>query len=81
MVEVRKIGDDEMTFVTDCKNPKAVSVLVRGGSEHVVDEIDRNLADAIGVVSLVFQDGKIVTGGGATEIELALKLRKYAPRV
>ncbi|MCS5647986.1 MAG: TCP-1/cpn60 chaperonin family protein [Dehalococcoidia bacterium] len=81
VVEVRKIGDDEMTFVMDCKNPKAVSVLVRGGSEHVVDEIDRNLADAIGVVSLVFQDGKIVTGGGATEIELALKLRKYAPRV
>ena len=81
VVEVRKIGDDEMTFITDCKNPKAVSVLVRGGSEHVVDEIDRNLADAIGVVSLVFQDGKIVTGGGATEIELALKLRKYAPRV
>ena len=81
IVEVRKIGDDEMTFVMDCKNPKAVSVLVRGGSEHVVDEIDRNLADAIGVVSLVFQDGKIVTGGGATEIELALKLRKYAPRV
>ena len=81
VVEVRKIGDDEMTFVTGCKNPKAVSILVRGGSEHVVDEIDRNLADAIGVVSLVFQDGKIVTGGGATEIELALKLRKYAPRV
>ena len=81
MVEVRKIGDDEMSFVTDCKNPKAVSVLVRGGSEHVVDEIDRNLADAIGVVSLVIQDGKIVTGGGATEIELALRLRKFAPRV
>ena len=81
VVEVRKIGDDEMTFVTDCKNPKAVSILVRGGSEHVVDEIDRNLADAIGVVSLVFQDGKIVTGGGATEIELALRLRKFAPRV
>ncbi|MEE3242337.1 MAG: thermosome subunit beta [Candidatus Thermoplasmatota archaeon] len=81
VVEVRKIGEDEMTFVTDCKNPKAVSILVRGGSEHVVDEIDRNLADAIGVVSLVFQDGKIVTGGGATEIELALRLRKFAPRV
>ena len=81
VVEVRKIGDDEMTFVTGCKNPKAVSILVRGGSEHVVDEIDRNLADAIGVVSLVFQDGKIVTGGGATEIELALRLRKFAPRV
>ena len=81
LVEVRKIGDDDMTFVTDCKNPKAVSILVRGGSEHVIDEIERNLADAIGVVALVVKDGKIVTGGGAVEIELALKLRKYAPRV
>ena len=81
LVEVRKIGDDDMTFVMDCKNPKAVSILVRGGSEHVVDEIDRNLDDAIGVVSLVVRDGKIVTGGGASEIELALKLRKFAPRV
>ena len=81
LVEVRKIGDDDMTFVTDCKNPKAVSILVRGGSEHVVDEIDRNLDDAIGVVSLVVKDGKIVTGGGAAEVELALKLRKFAPRV
>ena len=81
LVQVRKIGDDDMTFVTDCKNPKAVSILVRGGSEHVIDEIDRNLADAIGVVSLVIEDGKIVTGGGAAEIELALKLRKYAPRI
>jgi len=81
LVQVRKIGDDDMTFVTDCKNPKAVSILVRGGSEHVVDEIDRNLDDAIGVVSLVIEDGKIVTGGGAAEIELALKLRKFAPRI
>ena len=45
LVEVRKIGDDDMTFVTECKNPKAVSILVRGGSEHVIDEIDRNLDD------------------------------------
>ena len=81
LVEVRKVGDDDMTFVTDCKNPKAVSILVRGGSEHVVDEIERNLDDAIGVVSLVVKDGKIVTGGGAVEIELGLKLRKYAPRI
>jgi len=81
LVEVKKIGDDDMTFVTDCKNPKAVSILVRGGSEHVVDEIERNLDDAIGVVSLVVHDGKIVTGGGATEIELALRLRKFAPRI
>ncbi len=81
LVDVRKIGDDDMTFITDCKNPKAVSILVRGGSEHVIDEIERNLDDAIGVVSLVVKDGRIVTGGGATEIELALRLRKFAPRV
>jgi thermosome len=81
LVEVRRIGEDDMTFVTECKNPKAVSILVRAGSEHVADEIERNLDDAIGVVSLVFKDGKIVTGGGAAEIELALKLRKFAPRV
>ena len=81
LVEVRKIGDDDMTFVTECKNPKAVTILVRGGSEHVIDEIERNLDDAIGVVSLVVRDGKIVTGGGAVEIELSLKLRKYAPRI
>jgi len=81
LVEVRKIGDDDMTFITNCSNPKSVSILIRGGSEHVIDEIERNLEDAIGVVSLVVEDGRMVTGGGAAEIELALKLRKYAPRV
>ena len=81
LVETRKIGDDDMTFITNCSNPKSVSILVRGGTEHVIDEIERNLEDAIGVVSLVVEDGRMVTGGGAAEIELALKLRKYAPRV
>ena len=81
LVEVRKIGDDDMTFITNCSNPKSVSILVRGGTEHVIDEIERNLEDAIGVVSLVVEDGRMVTGGGAAEIELALKLRKFAPRV
>ncbi len=81
LVEVRKVGDDDMTFVTNCPNPKAVSLLVRGGTEHVVDEVERNLRDAIGVVALVVEDSKAVTGGGAVEIELALKLRKFAPKV
>jgi thermosome len=81
LVETRKIGNDDMTFITNCSNPKSVSILVRGGTEHVIDEIERNLEDAIGVVSLVIEDGRMVTGGGAAEIELALKLRKYAPRV
>ncbi len=81
LVEVRRVGDDEMTFITNCPNPKAVTLLVRGGTEHVVDEIERNLQDAIGVVALVVEEGKAVTGGGAVEIELALKLRKFAPKV
>jgi len=81
LVEEKKIADDRMTFVTGCKNPKAVSVLIRGGTEHVVDEIDRSLHDAISVVSVAFEDGKLVTGGGSTAAELALKLRDYAASV
>ena len=81
LVEEKKIADDRMTFVTGCKNPKAVSILIRGGTEHVVDEIDRSLNDAISVVSVAFEDGKLVTGGGSTAIELALKLRDYAASI
>jgi len=81
LVEEKKIADDRMTFVTGCKNPKAVSVLIRGGTEHVVDEIDRSLNDAISVVSVAFEDGKLVTGGGSTAMELALGLRNYAASV
>ncbi|HEX9907831.1 MAG TPA: thermosome subunit beta [Thermoplasmata archaeon] len=81
LVEEKKIADDKMTFVTGCKNPKAVSVLIRGGTEHVVDEIERSLNDAISVVSIAYEDGKLVTGGGSTAIEIALKLRDYAASI
>ncbi len=81
MVEERKIADDKMTFVTGCKNPKAVSVLIRGGTEHVIDEVDRSLNDAISVVSVAFEDGRLVTGGGSAAAELALKLRDFAASV
>jgi thermosome len=81
LVEEKKIADDRMTFVTGCKNPKAVSVLIRGGTEHVIDEIDRSLNDAISVVSVAFEDGMLVTGGGSTASELALKLRDYAASI
>ncbi len=80
-VEARKIQDDELTFVTGCKNPKSVSVLLRGGSEHVVDELERSLIDAISVVALAVEDGKMVAGGGATAIELSQKLSDYATSV
>jgi thermosome len=81
LVEERKIGDDEMTFVTECKNARAVSILLRGSTEHVVDEIERALEDALRVVAVAVEDGKVVAGGGAPEVELALQLRKYAASV
>ena len=81
LVEEKKIADDRMTFVTGCKNPKAVSILIRGGTEHVVDEIDRSLNDAISVVAVAFEDGKLVTGGGSAATELALRLRDYAASI
>ncbi len=80
-VEERKIGDDRMTFVTGCVNPKAVSILIRGGTEHVVDEIERAMNDAIRVVAITKEDGKYLPGGGAIEAELAMKLRNYSNSV
>ncbi len=80
-VEEKKIGDDRMTFVTGCSNPKAVSILIRGGTEHVVSEIERALNDAIRVVALTKEDGKILPGGGAVESELSLRIRSYAASV
>jgi len=81
LVEEKKIGGDLMTFVTGCKNPKAVSILIRGGTEHVIDEIERSLDDAISVIGLALEDGVLVTGGGSTATEIALKLREYAASV
>ncbi|MCS7135114.1 MAG: TCP-1/cpn60 chaperonin family protein [Candidatus Aenigmarchaeota archaeon] len=78
LVEEVKIGDEQMVFVRDCKNPKAVSILVRGGTEHVVDEVDRAIEDAIGALVSAIEVGKIVPGGGAPEAEIARGLRKYA---
>jgi len=81
IVEERKISGEEMIFVEECKNPKAVSIIIRGGTEHVVAELDRALEDAIRVVGVVLEDKKCVAGGGAPEIELSLRLREYAASV
>jgi len=78
LVEERKIAGEEMIFIEGCKDPKAVSLLVRGGTEHVVDEVERAVHDAISVVSAAVEDGKIVAGGGTPEIEVAKGLREYA---
>lgn len=80
-VEEIKIGEDHLTFVTGCKNPKAVSILIRGGTEHVVDEIERSLVDSLHVVAAAIEDGKIVPGGGAAATEIALRLREFSSSI
>ena len=80
-VEEKKIGEDKMTFISECKNPKAVSILIRGGTEHVVDELERGLHDALSVVKVTLEDGRMTAGGGATATEIAMALRDYAPNI
>ncbi|UCC93387.1 MAG: TCP-1/cpn60 chaperonin family protein [Thermoplasmata archaeon] len=80
-VDLRTIGDDKMTFVSGCKKAAAVSIMLRGGTEHIVDEMDRSLHDSLSVVAVAIEDGRIAAGGGASAIEIALKLRDYAATV
>ena len=81
IVEEVRIGDDKLVYVKDCKDPKAVSIVIRGGTEHVVDEADRAMHDALCVVRNVVEDGTYVAGGGATEAEIARRLETYANKV
>lgn len=78
VVEEQKVGDDEFTYIKECRNPKAVTLLIRGGTEHVTNEIERALTDAIGDIVAALKDGKVVAGAGAPEIEVARELRRYA---
>ncbi len=80
LVEERKVGEDKMVFIEGCKNPRAVSILVRGGLERLVDEAERALRDALSSVADAIRDGRIVAGGGAVEIELAKHLREYSAK-
>jgi thermosome len=80
-VEEVKIGDDKLIYVRECKNPKAVTIVIRGASNHVIDEAERSLHDGLSVVRNAIEDGKIVAGGGAPEAELAKNLRAYAVKV
>lgn len=81
LVEERKVADDKMVFVEGCKNPKAVTILVRGGSERLVDEAERSIHDALCVVRDVVRDPRIVGGGGAPEAELAMRLQDYSQKL
>jgi thermosome len=78
LVEERKIGDDKMTFVEGCKHPRAVTILIRGGTTRIVDEAERSLHDALCVVRDVVEEPKVVAGGGSPELEVSRVLRKYA---
>jgi len=78
LVEESKVGDEDMTFVSECRNPKSVTILVKGGTEHVVDEVKRAMDDAIGDVAAALRNGKVVAGAASTEVELAKEIRKYA---
>ena len=81
IVEEVKVGDEMMTFIRECKNPKAVTILVRGGSNHVVDEVERAIKDALGDISASLKSGKVVAGAGSIEIELSKHLIKYANKL
>jgi len=78
LVEERKVGEERMLFIEGCKNPKAVTILIRGGSELIVDEAERGLHDALFVIKNVLETGKVVAGGGAIEAWCALKVREFA---
>src|SRR3990172_4613223 len=80
-VEEVKIGDDKLIYVRECKNPKAVTIVIRGASSHVIDEAERSLHDGLCVVRNAVEDGKIVAGGGSPEAEIAKNLRSYAAKV
>src|SRR5215471_6715748 len=81
LVEERKIADDKMTFIEGAKNPKSVTILVRGGSERLVDEAERSIHDALCVVRDVVRDPRVVGGGGAPEAEVARRLKEYSQKL
>ncbi len=80
-IHQEKVFDQMLTFIEECDNPKASSILVRGSTRHISSEIVRAMEDALGVVAATVEDGKVVVGGGAFEIEAARQLRAYANTV
>ena len=78
LVEERKIMNDSWLFIEECKDPKSVVILIRGGTDLIIDEVERAIHDSLCVTRDVVEDQKIVGGGGAPELEVAIQLRKYA---
>ncbi|MCE4605704.1 MAG: thermosome subunit, partial [Desulfurococcales archaeon] len=81
LVEERKVGEDKMVFIEGAKNPRSVTILLRGANDMLLDEAERNIMDALHSLRNILREPKIVGGGGAAEVELAEKLRDYARTV
>lgn len=81
LVEERNVGGRNIVFVEGCKNPRSLTILVRGGSELIVEEVERSIQDSLMVLSDVLQKPAIVAGGGATEVYVASKLKQWANRI
>lgn len=81
LFDIRKIGDDYFTFMVECKNPKACTILLRGASKDVLNEMERNLQDALAVAKNIMINPKLVPGGGATEMAISAKLLESAKSV
>ncbi len=80
-VAQKDVAGDERIFVEDVEDAKAVTMILRGGTEHVADEVERAIEDSLGVVSVTLEDGQVLPGGGAPEAHLALELRDFADSV
>lgn len=81
LFEIEKIGDEYFTFLTKCRNPKACTILLRGPSKDVLNEMERNLQDAMGVARNVMFHPRLAPGGGATEMAVSVRLGQLAKSV
>ena len=81
LFEIKKIGDEYFTFITECKDPKACTVVLRGASKDILNEVERNLNDALQVARNIMMNPKVVYGGGATEMALAKKISEKAKTI
>ena len=80
-VYLEKLFDHKLTFIEECENPKASSIVLRGSTRYVTEQIARALDDALGVVAATIEEGKVLIGGGACEIDLVKELRDYGESV
>jgi len=81
LVEEKKVGGEAMVFVKECKEPKSVSIFVRGGTDHVVSEVERAIRDTLGSVGSTVEYGKYTTGGGSVEMAISAALQDFALKV